>query len=100
MDDFSFIGKILAAYYVLVSFLCFLCYRSDKYAARAHRRRIPEWHLLIWSLLGGWPGALIAHRFLRHKSSKSIYLLKFWLIVILHLSLVAGSVWLYFFGLT
>jgi hypothetical protein len=39
-------------------------------------------HLL--ELLGGWPGAFLAQRRLRHKSSKGSYLFVFVLIVGLH----------------
>jgi uncharacterized membrane protein YsdA (DUF1294 family) len=39
-------------------------------------------HLL--ELLGGWPGAFIAQRRLRHKCSKRQYQVVFWAIVLLY----------------
>jgi uncharacterized membrane protein YsdA (DUF1294 family) len=33
-------------------------------------------------LLGGWPGAFLAQRWLRHKCSKGSYQAVFWLIVL------------------
>jgi uncharacterized membrane protein YsdA (DUF1294 family) len=34
------------------------------------KRRIPEWQLHLCSLLGGWLGAFLAMRILRHKTQK------------------------------
>jgi uncharacterized membrane protein YsdA (DUF1294 family) len=36
-------------------------------------------------LAGGWPGAFLAQRRLRHKCSKVSYQITFWLIVSLHI---------------
>jgi len=41
-------------------------------------------HLL--ELLGGWPGAFLAQRRLRHKCSKRRYQFVFWLIVLAYQS--------------
>jgi uncharacterized membrane protein YsdA (DUF1294 family) len=35
-------------------------------------------------LLGGWPGAFLAQRRLRHKCSKASYQFLFWIIVLAH----------------
>lgn len=39
-------------------------------------------HLL--SLVGGWPGALIAQALLRHKTRKTTFLIGYWLTVIVN----------------
>ena len=74
----------LAGWILTVSSVCYGFYAWDKHKARTGNWRIPEKMLHCWELLGGWPGGFIAQRRLRHKSSKSSYLLVFWLIVVSH----------------
>lgn len=61
---------VVPAVYVAGSLVTFLAYARDKAAARNDRSRVPESTLHALGLLGGWPGALIAQRVLRHKSRK------------------------------
>jgi uncharacterized membrane protein YsdA (DUF1294 family) len=76
-----------AALYAVASAACFIAYALDKSAARQGRRRTPERTLLLLGLAGGWPGGLAAQQLLRHKSSKTSFLVKFWLTVIVNLAL-------------
>lgn len=76
----------LAALYALASVACFIAYAMDKSAARHGRRRTPERTLLLLGLAGGWPGGLAAQQLLRHKTSKTSFLVKFWLTVGLNLA--------------
>jgi len=78
----------LAALYAVASVACFIVYALDKSAARQGRRRTPERTLLLLGLACGWPGGLAAQRMLRHKSSKTSFLIKFWLTVLLNLALL------------
>ena len=55
----------------------------DKDRAVSSGWRVPESSLHLAELLGGWPGALLAQRRLRHKCSKTSYQFVFWNIVIL-----------------
>ncbi|NML62854.1 DUF1294 domain-containing protein [Massilia sp. RP-1-19] len=82
----------LAAFYVCASLVCFAAYALDKRAARTGRRRTPERTLLLLGLAGGWPGALVAQRWLRHKSSKRAFQIRFWFTVILHFALAASLI--------
>ena len=75
-----------------MSALTYATYARDKSAARRSRRRTPEKTLHLMALLGGWPGALLAQRRLRHKSSKRAFLVPFWLTVVANLALVAWVV--------
>lgn len=59
-------------------------YGSDKRRAQAGEWRIPEFTLHFAELAGGWPGAFLAQRIFRHKTSKISYRIVFWLIVLLH----------------
>lgn len=75
----------VAGWVVLASLITFFLYVSDKRKARTAAWRTPEKVLHLWELAGGWPGAFIAQRVLRHKSSKVSYLVVFWLIVAVHI---------------
>jgi uncharacterized membrane protein YsdA (DUF1294 family) len=77
-----------AALYAVASAVCFIAYALDKSAARQGRRRTPERTLLLLGLAGGWPGGLAAQQLLRHKSAKTSFLAKFWLTVIVNLSVL------------
>ncbi|OCA63349.1 hypothetical protein A9R10_06690 [Aeromonas piscicola] len=70
-----------------MSLLTALAYAHDKRQAIRGGWRIPESRLHLLELCGGWPGALVARHWLRHKTQKSSYRLVFWFIVLLHLTL-------------
>ncbi|MFO0888602.1 MAG: cold shock and DUF1294 domain-containing protein [Isosphaeraceae bacterium] len=67
-----------------MSAAAFVIYAVDKSAARNGRRRVPESTLHTLSLLGGWPGAMLAQQTLRHKSSKTSFRLVYWATVALN----------------
>ena len=67
--------------YVLASVVCFALYARDKSAARRGDRRTPERDLLLIGLVGGWPGAVLAQQWLRHKTVKMPFQQLFWLTV-------------------
>lgn len=79
----------LAVWLVLLSTLSLWRYAGDKRAARAARSRIPEADLHLLSLLGGWPGALVAQGWLRHKSAKASFQATFWVTVVANLIAMA-----------
>jgi len=68
----------LWAAYGVISVVCFVLYAVDKHAARRGLPRTRERTLLLAGFAGGWPGALLAQRWLRHKSAKAEFLAKFW----------------------
>ncbi|MBD0319570.1 MAG: DUF1294 domain-containing protein [Gemmatimonadetes bacterium] len=74
----------VAAGYIVVSAVTLLLYRRDKQAERAGDRRTPERTLHLASLLGGWPGGLIAQGRFRHKNRKARFQLVFWAAVTLN----------------
>ena len=71
--------------YAGASVVCFIFYAIDKSAARAGRWRTPESTLLLLGLCCGWPGAILAQQWLRHKSSKTSFQLAFWATVAINL---------------
>ena len=84
---FAFKGKItslILAFYVAISLVTFIMYYADKSAAKNGAWRVPESSLHFISLAGGWPGALIAQQWLRHKSRKQPFRFIFWTTVLLN----------------
>jgi len=80
----------LLAWYPAISLLAFIAYWRDKRAAQRQEWRTPESTLQLFALLGGWPGALLAQRCLRHKTSKPSFQVVFWINVVLHCGLLGG----------
>jgi uncharacterized membrane protein YsdA (DUF1294 family)/cold shock CspA family protein len=68
--------------YLVCSGITFIAYAFDKAAAMNKRWRTQEATLHLLSLAGGWPGALVAQKMFRHKSSKREFLLVFWSTVV------------------
>ena len=90
MDNFDrqSIQLALAA----INLLTFFMYWHDKRCARNGSWRVPEAMLLGLALAGGSPAAYIAMRALRHKTKKSSFRLRYWLVVIVQG--VAVAYWL------
>lgn len=74
------------AVYVLASLLTFIAYAADKSSARRGGWRTSETTLHALSVAGGWPGALLAQQFLRHKSAKAEFRSVFWGTVIFNVA--------------
>ena len=72
----------LLAAYGLFSGVAFLMYGADKSAAEHGRWRTSESTLHTIALIGGWPGALVARRVFRHKTTKQPFRTAFWFTVI------------------
>lgn len=76
-------GAVLGLYFA-ASILAFVAYALDKSAAKRNQWRTREGTLHLFSVLGGWPGALAAQRLLRHKSAKVSFQATFWVTVVLN----------------
>lgn len=72
--------------YLVLSAVTLTVYAVDKAAARANRQRVSEKTLHILALIGGWPGALIAQEWLRHKSVKPPFRAVFWVTVAVNIA--------------
>jgi len=90
LDTMQFWLILLATDVLLLSLLTLGLYAWDKRQAGRRGWRVAEKRLHLLSLLGGWPGALIGQRWLRHKSIKARFRFVFWLTVVLHVSISAG----------
>ena len=76
------IAPLVGIVALTLSGLTYWIYAVDKRRAEEGLWRVPEAHLHLLELLGGWPGAFLAQRRLRHKCSKGSYQFVFWLIVL------------------
>lgn len=83
---------VVLGLYLGASTASFLAYALDKSAAMNDRWRTRERTLHLFSLMGGWPGAMAAQRLLRHKSRKVSFQGLFWTTVALNCSACA---WLF-----
>ena len=84
-------GWQILLYYLLASAMAFFAYWLDKSAAREGRWRIPESRLHLLALMGGWPGAWLAQRTLRHKTRKQPFQTIFWTTGVLHCAVLAWA---------
>jgi uncharacterized membrane protein YsdA (DUF1294 family)/cold shock CspA family protein len=66
---------------VLINYLTYTTYKSDKAKAKKKVWRTSEGTLHLLGLLGGWPAAFIAQRQFRHKCSKPDFLAMYWMTV-------------------
>ena len=78
--------------YITFSLVTFLIYGWDKSAAKKNHWRTPENNLHFLSLIGGWPGALMAQEIFRHKSKKQPFRMIFWLTIIVNISVFIGLI--------
>ena len=85
-------GKIplmVLCVYLGASLITYFVYAFDKVAAKDGAWRTSEGTLHWLSIVGGWPGALIAQQTLRHKSRKQSFRSVFWVTVALNLGILA-----------
>lgn len=89
---------VFGSYLVLVvvmSAVCYIAYGLDKWRAVNEGHRVPERMLHLLAFLGGWPGALLGQRQFRHKTKKLSFLVPFWLVVMLHVTIVGMATYLF-----
>jgi uncharacterized membrane protein YsdA (DUF1294 family)/cold shock CspA family protein len=67
--------------YLAASLMTYFAYAADKSAAKQGEWRTSENTLHLLSLIGGWPGALLAQKKLRHKNRKASFQAVFWVTV-------------------
>lgn len=69
-------------------------YAIDKRRAIRGGWRIPEKRLHLVDLLGGWPGGWFARRKLRHKTSKTRFVVVFWMTAMVHVAGILAFTWM------
>lgn len=75
-----------------MSVIAYITYAYDKAKARSGGQRIAENTLHFLSLAGGWPGAIIAQKFHRHKTVKQPFRIVFWFTVILNMAALLWAI--------
>ena len=83
----TFMGRLPLAVlgvYLAASVIAYFAYAIDKDSAENNRWRTQESTLHLFGLIGGWPGALLAQKMLRHKSKKEEFQTVFWATVVLN----------------
>lgn len=87
MDTRFWLAVLL--WYLLWSVATLLAFAIDKRRSARQKPRISESSLHLLELLGGWPGAILGQRLLRHKSRKWSYRIMLYFAAALH-----GIIWI------
>lgn len=85
---FGLFSPAVLGYYVVISTIAYVTYAIDKSAAQNNRWRTEENTLHLLGLIGGWPGAFLAQKKLRHKSVKAEFQAVFWATVVINCCLL------------
>ncbi|OXA84494.1 DUF1294 domain-containing protein [Flavobacterium hercynium] len=80
--------NVLLLYFFLVNSMCFILAGYDKRMAIKRKRRIPENTLFTVAFVGGSIGLLTAMLLFTHKTSKTSFIVKFSMILLLQIALV------------
>lgn len=83
----------LWAYLIAINVATFVLYGYDKAVAGGEQTRVPERVLHLAELLGGTPAAFVGQRVFHHKTQKSSFQVKFWLIVVVQVLAVLAIWW-------
>ena len=76
----------------ILNCLTVLAFWEDKQRAIAGDRRTPEADLLTLALIGGWPGALLARQWFRHKTRKEPFSSRLLAIAAVHIGAIGGLI--------
>ncbi|CAK3873901.1 MULTISPECIES: DUF1294 domain-containing protein [unclassified Vibrio] len=79
-------SKALLVWYLVIGLVTFFVYAKDKRAAINGNWRVPEKTLHVFSVAGGWLGALLAQDKLRHKTQKQPFRAIYWLTVAMNIA--------------
>ncbi|WP_310608274.1 DUF1294 domain-containing protein [Buttiauxella brennerae] len=91
-----FMPHPLVMWFLLASVLTLVVYGADKVAARKAWRRVPESTLLVFGVVGGWPGAIVGQQLFRHKTQKQPFRTWFIISVMLNIAVLVAVYWFYF----
>ncbi len=82
--------NMMLGYLIGINAVTFLVMLFDKLQASSHSRRVSERTLFILTFLGGTPAMVFSMYTIRHKSRKLSFQLMVWLILLIHVVLIAS----------
>lgn len=91
-----FMPHPLVMWFLLANVLTLVVYGADKIAAHKACRRVPESTLLVFGVVGGWPGAIVGQQLFRHKTQKQPFRTWFIISVMLNIAILVAVYWFYF----
>ena len=80
--------EVLLVLFFVINGVAFILAGYDKYLAIKNKRRIPENTLFFFEAIGGTIGLLLAMLLFRHKTSKSSFIIKFTIILIIQIGII------------
>ncbi len=80
--------EVLLVLFFVINGVAFILAGYDKYLAIKNKRRIPENTLFFFEAIGGTIGLLLAMLLFRHKTSKSSFIIKFTIILIIQIGAI------------
>jgi len=98
LSYYQYLSANLLIGFIVINVISFLTYAIDKYRAKKGYWRIKETTLHLMSLVGGWPGAAVAQRWLKHKNRKVTFQIRYWLTIVVNITVLTA--FLYFYYLT
>ncbi|EAQ6497528.1 DUF1294 domain-containing protein [Salmonella enterica subsp. salamae] len=90
-----FTSHPVVMWFLLANVLTLVIYGIDKTAARKTWRRVPESTLLVFGVVGGWPGAIVGQQLFRHKTQKQPFKTYFIISVLVSILVTAAIYRLY-----
>jgi len=82
------VQKAILIYIIFINLAAFVVYTFDKYRSRVGASRISEKELFTFSIIGGFLGASLSMALFKHKTSKSSFLIKHIVIMLIWIALV------------
>ena len=86
--SFSILPSLFILILSILNAYTYWIYAQDKKAALHNQRRIPEQHLLLMSMLGGWTAAWFAQQNLRHKTQKQPFKTHYHLMIVSNILII------------
>ena len=74
--------KVILFYFLFINAAAFILYGFDKYRSLRGKHRISERELHTFAMIGGFFGATLSMALFKHKTSKSSFLIKHILIIL------------------